>query len=78
MADNVTIRKGDLPIGQRIKTARTAAGVTIAEIAERLNVDQRTVAGWQAGRSRPSYERLVELARILGQPPSYFLEEEAA
>lgn len=52
--------------------------MTIAALAAALGVDPRTVAGWQSGRSRPSYERLIQIARLLNKPPSYFLEEAAA
>lgn len=72
MTDSAT-----LPLGTRLREARVAAGMTVAELARRMDVDPRTVAGWQSGRSRPSYERLVELARILSRPPSFFLEESA-
>lgn len=64
--------------GERVREARLEAGLTLAAVASALGVDQRTVAGWQSGRSRPSYERLVELARLLNKPPSFFLEEQAA
>lgn len=64
-------------LGQRLKTARVAAGYTVASLARELDVDQRTVAGWQSGRSTPTVERLLEIARVLGQPPSYFLEQAA-
>jgi transcriptional regulator with XRE-family HTH domain len=63
--------------GDRIKAARLDAGWTIAALAAALGVDPRTVAGWQANRSTPSYERLVQLARLLKQPPSFFLEDAA-
>jgi transcriptional regulator with XRE-family HTH domain len=63
-----------LPIGDRIKTARRDAGVTVEGLAREMGVNSRTVNGWQSGRSRPSYERLVELAGLLQKPPSYFLE----
>lgn len=66
-----------LPIADRIKEARRARKMTTRALAEALGVDPRTVAGWQADRSRPSYERLVELASVLGKPVSYFLEEAA-
>ena len=67
----------DLPIASRIKMARKEAEVTIEAIAQQMGVSSRTVAGWQSGRSRPSYERLVELAELLGKSPSYFLEAAA-
>lgn len=63
--------------GARVKQARDEAGMTIAALAKELGVDPRTVAGWQANRSRPSYERLAVLARVTGKAPSFFLEDAA-
>lgn len=34
----------------RIRRAREAAGLTQAELAERVSVDKRTVRNWEAGR----------------------------
>jgi transcriptional regulator with XRE-family HTH domain len=65
-------------IGVRIREARVEARMTIASLARQLDVDPRTVAGWQAGRSSPSYARLVRLAEVLHKPPSFFLDEIAA
>lgn len=74
MAQNVTTGKTELIVGLRIKTARDEAGLTVEAVAREMNVSSRTVAGWQSGRSRPSYERLIRLAELLQKPPSYFLE----
>jgi transcriptional regulator with XRE-family HTH domain len=73
MAQTVPSGKPLLPIPERIRAARADSRLTVEQIARELRVSTRTVAGWQSGRSRPSYERLVELAALLGKPPSYFL-----
>jgi len=64
-------------LGQRLRVARLEADVTIAELARALEVDPRTVAGWQSGRSAPTVERLLKIADVLGKPPSYFVEQAA-
>ena len=74
MAQNVMT--GNL--GERIRQARIAAGYTTEGLARVLDVSTRTVAGWQADRSKPSYERLARLAGVLEKPVSYFLDEAAA
>jgi transcriptional regulator with XRE-family HTH domain len=66
------------PLGERIRKARGVAGMSTTKLASALGVDPRTVARWQSNDSRPSYERLVDLARVLEQPPSYFVDEDAA
>ena len=63
----------------QIGKARRESGLTIAELARRMNVDARTVARWQAPNgTSPSYDRLIRLAEVLGKSPSYFLEGEKA
>lgn len=74
MTQNVTLRNPGT-LGQRIKTARDDAGVSIRQIATELDVDPRTVNRWQSDNATPSVERLLKLARLLDRPPSYFLDE---
>ena len=77
----MTEAAAQLPLAVRLREARREAGLTNLALAQKLGVTERTIAGWQgvksAPRSRPSYERLVELARILDKPVSYFIEEVA-
>jgi transcriptional regulator with XRE-family HTH domain len=70
----------EVKVASRLQAARKEAKLTYRQIAEQLGVDQRTVAGWMAKdpRSSPSYERLLQLARVLNKPIHYFLEERAA
>lgn len=64
----------------RIREARLERGLTIAELARRMNVDARTVARWQAAErsTKPAYDRLVRLAEVLDKTPSYFLDGKRA
>ncbi len=78
MTQSATNANVDGLLGRRIKDARAERKFTIAHIAARMGVDPRTVAGWQSGRSKPSYERLILLAQILDKPPSFFIDEAAA
>lgn len=61
-------------VGARLRVARKEANYTITRLARELGVDPRTVAGWQSGRSAPSFGRLIEISRLLKKPPSYFLD----
>jgi len=70
----IVLERKRFPLGERIRRARKAAGLSTTKLAVELGVDPRTVARWQSDESRPSFERLAELARVLGQPPSYFVE----
>lgn len=78
MTETVTLSSvpPEIPVARRLREARVEAGLTLKELAEALGVDTRTVARWQAEKNaqRPKYERLVQIARILNKPVSYFLE----
>ena len=47
-----------------IKAARTSAGLTQRELAERLGVDTKTVNNWETGRTSPR-DREPALLRLL-------------
>ena len=49
---------------EKLTQARKAAGLTQADIAARLSVSRQAVSRWESGQSKPSTEKLLELARI--------------
>lgn len=49
-----------------ISERRKAAGLTQAQLAKRLNVDQSTVSLWEAGKTRPLKKLHKKLAKVLG------------
>jgi transcriptional regulator with XRE-family HTH domain len=75
MAQNVIDGKR-LDVGEKIRAARKARHMSTTKLAIEVGVDPRTVARWQANGTRPSYERLLKLAEVLGRSPSYFLDGE--
>ncbi len=48
--------------GARIREARTKAGLTQREVSELLGVSSHAVWCWEAGKTKPSAEHLVQLA----------------
>ena len=48
----------------RIRELREAAGMTQADLADRLQVSIPTVSKWENGVIRPSVSNLMELAEI--------------
>lgn len=53
-------------IGERIRHARSKAGLTQPQLAEILKVSKGIISRWETGLARPSLDRLEPLARRLG------------
>lgn len=52
--------------GQRIITARRAAGLTQVQLAAAVGVPQQTISQWERGVAAPRDDRRPHLARALG------------
>ncbi|MDR1321475.1 MAG: helix-turn-helix domain-containing protein [Gracilibacteraceae bacterium] len=59
----------------RITRARMDAGLSVKELAEKLNVDITTVSNWESGRRQLTLERLMQLAGLLNVSAAYLLGE---
>lgn len=57
---------GDARLGSRLKTVRTGAGLTQAELAERAGVSRKTINTVENGVFIPSTLLALSLARALG------------
>jgi len=53
-------------IGDRIREARRAAGVSQAALGETLGISQVWLSQWETGKRTPSVEWLVRLADHFG------------
>jgi len=67
-------------IGDRIRQARLAAGLTQDEVVKRLDsaglkITKAALSKYEKGKSEPKQSVLVLLGRVLGAKPSYFLTE---
>lgn len=67
-------------IGDRIRQARLAAGLTQEEVVQRLEsaglkITKAALSKYEKGKSNPKQSVLVLLGRVLGAKPSYFLTE---
>ena len=49
-----------------IREYRKRAGLTQAELAKRMNVDQSAVSLWESGKTKPLRKTHRKLAKILG------------
>ncbi|MCI8690273.1 MAG: helix-turn-helix domain-containing protein [Oscillibacter sp.] len=55
-----------MSVGETIKAAREALGMTQEELAEKLEVSRQAVSKWEVGASVPSPENLELLENVLG------------
>ncbi len=60
--------------GQRIRDARKKAGMTQAELAEKLGVPYQSVSQWERGLRKPKIETLKKFAVLLGVDIAYFMD----
>lgn len=59
-------------IGSRVKRAREEAGLTQAQVAQRVGVSVSTYPRWERGEQRIPQTAFIALATILGKPLAYF------
>jgi transcriptional regulator with XRE-family HTH domain len=53
-------------IGLRLKEARLAAGMSVVDVAARINRSRASVHAWEAGESMPELLMFAELATLYG------------
>jgi DNA-binding XRE family transcriptional regulator len=56
----------DAALGQRLKTSRLSAGLTLAELERRSGVGRMLISSYECGRSEPAWQSLAKLIRVLG------------
>ena len=67
-----------LEIGSRIRRFRKAKGMTIAQVAEKLEPkrNKNTVQSWEVGRTEPDAETMLQLCRVLDVDISAFFRQD--
>lgn len=53
-------------VGENVKNARIAMGITQEELAERSGFSQQYISGVECGRRNPTIVTIYELAQALG------------
>jgi transcriptional regulator with XRE-family HTH domain len=61
-------------IAEKIKEARSQAGLSQRQLAEAVGVTVRAVRFWEAGQREPHWSLIVRIARATGQPLVYFTD----
>ena len=64
-----------MTIGERIKQARKAKGLTQKELAEAVGVAEVTISQYEADKYSPKYDKMVKIAEALNIPVSDLLGE---
>lgn len=62
----------DINLGEKIKILRVSRGITQAELGEKINVKRNTISQWEKNERTPSFEKIVELSKVLGVTLDYF------
>jgi transcriptional regulator with XRE-family HTH domain len=62
----VTVGTGHTPIGQQLRRARMAAGISLREMARRVDVSASFISQVELGRTMPSVGTLYSIASELG------------
>jgi Zn-dependent peptidase ImmA (M78 family)/transcriptional regulator with XRE-family HTH domain len=61
--------------GERLKKARTYRGITVAELAEKINCQRQTVSMYENNKSNPIDDDVIKrISKELGFPVKFFLE----
>ena len=58
----------DNMIGKRIRLNRKAAGLTQAELAQKLNTPPQSIGQWERGERQPKLDTLLRIASALNTP----------
>lgn len=63
-------------VGRNVKRLRIAAGLSQAELANRMGIDRAYVSGLELGQRNPTVVTLWHIGKALGVGlPSFFVEE---
>lgn len=66
----------DRHVGSRVRMRRMMISLSQEKLGERLGITFQQVQKYEKGTNRVSASRLSDVARILGQPVSYFFGNE--
>lgn len=63
-----------MTFGEKLKAARTSAGLKQSELAKQLNTTGNTISNWENNVSKPDLDTLSYICGILNVKASYFLQ----
>jgi len=63
-------------LGRRVKAERLAKDLTLKQVADAADMSPTHISEIERGRTSPTVGALLRIARALGKPATYFVEEE--
>ena len=64
--------------GNRLKTARQYRGLTVEELAQKINVSKQAVSQYETGRIEDvPFQRILSISNALNFPYKYFSQEKS-
>lgn len=73
----MTTENANMTLGEKLKSARKAAGMTQEQLAVTLSVSRQAVTKWEADKGMPDIENLKRIAHTLGVSLDYLLNDHA-
>lgn len=65
-----------MKVGSKIRFLRKQQKLTLQELSEKAKISLSYLSDIEKGRTNPSIGTLVSIARALGPPPGYFLDQD--
>ena len=63
--------------GNRLKTARQYRGLTVEELAQKINVSKQAVSQYETGRIEDvPFQRIFSISNVLNFPYQYFVQDD--
>lgn len=72
------LRRQRLDMGRRIAAARMWANLTQEGLAEKVGCSRQTIVRIELGITSPAADRIFQIARALGVPPSLLVPDDPA
>lgn len=61
--------------GNRLKQARLYNGLTVEELAKKINISAQAESQYEIGKIVPQFDRIIEFSKKLNFPVQYFLQD---
>lgn len=61
--------------GDRLKTARTFRGMTLAELGDSLDLSKQTLSLYENNKGNPDFSTVIKLSKTLHFPINYFFQD---